>query len=47
MWGMSWMNFTMDLATIPNTDTKPKSEEETIHVSPEDEAAELRKDLGL
>lgn len=48
MWGMSWANFLMDLATIPNidTDTKSKSDEE-VHISPEDEAAQLRKDLGL
>lgn len=46
MWGMSWFNFTMDLATITVPDSTKKSDEE-IHVSPEDEAVELRKDLGL
>jgi len=49
---MSWVNFTMDLATIPSTEPKPNQKtndnaDEEMHISPEDEAAELRKDLGL
>lgn len=38
----------MDLATIPNVEAEIKSKSvEEIHISPEDEEAELRKDLGL
>jgi hypothetical protein len=48
MWGMSFMNFTMDLATITDTDTDKKKdpENEERYISPEDERAELLKDLG-
>ncbi|WP_262497434.1 hypothetical protein [Pedobacter caeni] len=38
---MSWVNFTMDLATIPGLDTDKKEEDEVI--SPEEEELELRK----
>lgn len=45
---MSWINFTMDLASIPDTEnTTIKQSEKEKYISPEDEAAELRKDLGL
>jgi len=36
----------MDLAAIPSSDTKNKDDNSKV-VSPEDEEAELRKDLGL
>ena len=45
---MSWVNFTMDLATIPSTEPISKDKSEDIEViSPENEAAELRRTLGL
>jgi hypothetical protein len=36
----------MDLASIPNYDDKKKGDEAKV-ISPEDEEAELRKELGL
>lgn len=45
MWGTSWMNFIMDLATIP--DSSNNKDKDEIMVSPENEAAELRKDLRI
>ncbi|KEQ31183.1 hypothetical protein N180_02745 [Pedobacter antarcticus 4BY] len=45
---MSWINFIMDLASIPDTSSATtKQSEQEKHISPEDEAAELRKDLGI
>jgi len=42
------MNLMMELATIPDTETKSKNKpDDEVFISPEDEAAELRKDLGL
>ena len=40
---MSWANFMMDLATIPNDQIDSKKEDEPEVVSPEDEEKELRE----
>jgi len=40
------VNFNMDLATIPGYDAKNKNEDTKV-IAPEDEEAELRKELGL
>jgi hypothetical protein len=48
MWGVSWINFMMDLATIPKTEIKKSATGPADkYISVEDEAAELRKDFGL
>lgn len=50
MWGMSWNDFIMDLAAIPDSGvtekTNNKESEGDVVVAPEDEEAELRKLLG-
>jgi hypothetical protein len=42
---MSWLNFTMDLASIPPFEASNKKEVEVV--KPENERDSLRKDLGL
>ncbi|WP_133575169.1 hypothetical protein [Pedobacter metabolipauper] len=46
LWGMSWINFLMDLATIPSSESDSKKEDEDQVVSPEDEEKELRELLS-
>jgi len=49
MWEMSWINLMMELAHVSDSETTSKNnaEDKEILISPEDEAAEIRKDLGL